>query len=118
MNQPDQDRRQFPRLNSCAALFIRTLDEPRLTIRCHARDISARGLQIQAEHPLEAQRPIELWIKLDDQPGTFLLSGHICWLREAEPGFMMGITLIDSAHDIDTDSWRALLLPLPNQPDA
>ncbi len=118
MSAVAQDRRQCPRQASCSTLFIRTLGEPRLTLHCLAYDISARGLQVQTSMALDEGRPIELWIKLHDQPGTFLLGGHVRWCRDVTGSFLMGITLNEHEHDIDIDSWRALLMPLPTPTEA
>lgn len=108
-----RERRQLPRQFSCANLFIRTLDEPRLTITCLACDISARGLKIRTAQTVATGRPVELWIKLNDQPGTFLLNGRIRWSETGTDGHVLGIELDEAEQGIDAASWRALLMPLP-----
>lgn len=114
MSTSSSDRRQRPRRPYCDSVFISTLDEPKDTLACQTLDISAEGLRISTRKPLAAGRQIELWIRLVNQPGTFLLRGQIRWSEAAGDGYMQGVEIDASKGDSSQDSqdWKALLMPL------
>lgn len=107
------ERRRFPRLSNDSSLFLQPLIGALRAIPCLARDISARGLQVQTTQPLPDGERIEIWIKLDDQPGTFLLRGRVRWSRQEDQQYVLGIALDEDQHDLDMESWVALLKPIP-----
>ncbi|MEW6444866.1 MAG: PilZ domain-containing protein [Pseudomonadota bacterium] len=116
MHAPSTERRHFPRLSNQASLFLHAIDSPPRTLPCIACDISVRGIQLQTEQPLAENVPVELWIKLDDQPGTFLLRGQVRWSLPVGKHYLLGIALDADQHDLDMESWAALLMPLPDKP--
>jgi len=110
MSQVPIKRRRQPRQSYTDALFISTLDEPKLTFPCRTLNISAEGLCIVTEHPLAAGRPIQLWLRLAGQPGTFLLRGQIRWCAAAETNYKLGVAI--ESESGDAQDWKALLMPL------
>lgn len=104
------ERRHQPRQPYFDALFVSTLDEPRESFPCNTLDISAEGLQLFTDHPLAVGRPVQLWLRLASEPGTFLLRGQIRWCEGSGAGYRLGIAIEEKA--CDGRDWKALLMPL------
>lgn len=110
MSQSNIERRQYPRQAYFDALFVSTLDEPKVTLPCQTLDISAEGLRLFVNQPLAVGRPIELWLRLENEPGTFLLRGQIRWCKAVASAYCLGI-MVESGSG-DGRDWKALLMPL------
>ncbi|MEW6764506.1 MAG: PilZ domain-containing protein [Pseudomonadota bacterium] len=109
------ERRKYPRYDTTPSLFLHPLMASHRTFPCKARDISPRGLQVLISEPLADGVRVELWIKLDDQPGTFLLRGNVRWSRRLDGEYVLGIALDEDQHDLDMETWTALLMPMPDR---
>ncbi|MDM7322486.1 MAG: PilZ domain-containing protein [Gammaproteobacteria bacterium] len=104
------ERRKHPRQLYFDALFLNTLDEPKQTFACETFDISAEGVRISTDRPLAVGRPVQLWLRLTSEPGTFLLRGQIRWCKPFGKGYRLGIAI--EAESGDGRDWKALLMPL------
>ncbi|MEO1751427.1 PilZ domain-containing protein [Thiofaba sp. EF100] len=110
MSHSNIERRQQPRRAYSDALFVSTLDEPKVTFPCQTLDISAEGLRLSADRSLAVGRPVQLWLRLASQPGTFLLRGQIRWCEAVGAGYSLGVAI--EAGSGDGRDWKALLMPL------
>ncbi|MGK0673203.1 MAG: PilZ domain-containing protein [Halothiobacillaceae bacterium] len=110
MNHSNIERRQHPRWAHFDVLFVSTLDEPKATFPCQTLDISAAGLRLFVNQPLAVRRPVQLWLRLASEPGTFLLRGQIRWYEPYGTGYRLGVAI--EAQSGDGRDWKALLLPL------
>ncbi len=112
----DADRRNHPRLDGDEALFVRvssaggeTIDEGH-TVRCSSENLSLDGLCLRLSEPIPEGTLLELWIRVKDHAGTFLLTGMTKWVKIRESGgALVGIQLVeDSAGDLG--AWRAMVV--------
>ncbi|MGB9669831.1 MAG: PilZ domain-containing protein [Halothiobacillaceae bacterium] len=110
MSHSNIERRQQLRRAYFDTLFVSTLDEPKVTFPCQTLDISAQGLRLSADHPLAVGRPVQLWLRLASEPGTFLLRGQIRWCEPSGTGYRLGVAI--EAESGDGRDWKALLMPL------
>lgn len=108
------ERRKVPRVSRREKLFIRiasSADHPELvgtTVRGTTDDLSSEGLRIRLGHPVERGCTLELWVKLSDQPGSFLLTGQVMWQSpeaDAEGLHVTGLRLLDGFGE-DQGAWR------------
>lgn len=100
----DPERRRIPRLSRHEKLFIRiasSQEHPELvgnTLRSSIDDLSPEGLRVRLQHPLEQGCTLELWVKLSDHPGSYLLTGEIMWQAGApddQGSYVTGLRLLD-----------------------
>lgn len=110
MDPQHPERRHHPRHPYMDNLFLRTLDPPIEAFACQTLEISPEGLRVLADHALAPGRPVQLWLKLATEPGTFLLRGQVRWCQPSKTGFTLGVAI--DAEQGDGRDWKALLLPL------
>ena len=112
----DADRRQHPRLDGEGSLFVRvtsasgeTIDEGQ-TVRCSTENVSLDGFRLWLSKPIPEGTLLDVWVRVEDHPGTFLLKGVTKWAkRDGDRGAMVGIQLIDDAAD-DVGAWQAMVV--------
>ena len=79
------------------------------TIHCSTQDLSAGGLQLRLEEGVPVGTVLQLWIKVGDYPGTFLLNGTIKWVREqSSNAFLAGVELGDE-QSVDARGWERMV---------
>lgn len=110
MSSTRPERRHQPRRSYVDVLFVSTLDHPKASFPCQTLDISAEGLRLLTDQPLEEGRPIQLWLRLAAEPGTFLLRGQVRWCQPSGERFVLGVAI--DAEQGDGRDWKALLVPL------
>lgn len=111
----DSERRRQPRVERDDTLFIRIASatgeeiEGGQTVRCSSENVSQDGLRIRLAAAVPEGTFLELWIRVANQPGTFLLKGVTKWAKVQEDGsVLVGIQLDeDSAQDMG--AWRAMV---------
>ena len=117
------ERRRDPRLCRTERLFVQvagcseTPDRARATLRAATADISASGLRILVNEEVPVGCSLELWVKVESRPGTFLLKGEVRWIRPAEASgaYVVGVAL-DPGNTRDSKRWQELLaLALPEE---
>ena len=53
---------------------------------------------------------LDLWVRVEGNPGTFLLKGVSRWAKnDGDRGAMVGIQLVDDAAD-DVGAWQAMVV--------
>lgn len=109
------ERRRHERLACGETIKIRVLSSTQdlspegKTMASDAGDISARGLRLYADRPMPVGRGLDLWIRLEDRSGTFMLSGVVKWSTEdPQGGYQVGIELLEEPTE-DLQSWNELL---------
>jgi hypothetical protein len=112
MTQSEQERRRFRRSLREERLFVQITkgaDEQLKdrTFPCSTLDVSAEGLRLLVDRPLQAGAPIELWVEVTGREGKYFLSGEVRWVRETDAGHLAGIALSPRNGD-DLMAWRAL----------
>lgn len=110
-----QEQRSVPRLACEERLFVRIVSShPNVslegkTIHCSTRDLSERGLRLCLEEGVPVGTELQLWIKVADYPGTFLVNGIIRWVREQSPKvFLAGVQLRDEQSD-EVRGWERMV---------
>jgi hypothetical protein len=82
-----------------------------LILECRTRDISANGLNIRADYPINADAILELAVNFESSKQQFLLTAQVKWSKQlAEQHFVIGFELIDSEHS-DYSQWQKLFEP-------
>ncbi len=112
-SQPE--KRSAPRLGREESLFVRIVSSgPDVllegkTVHCSTEDLSAGGMRLRLDEAVPVGTVLQLWIKVSDYPGTFLVNGVIRWVREYSPNvFLAGIELRDERND-DTGNWERMV---------
>jgi hypothetical protein len=115
-----QERRSAPRVAREERLFVRIVSShPDVflggkTIHCSTQDLSAGGLRLHLEADVPVGTVLQLWIKVADYPGTFLLNGVIRWIREHSPRVVFaGVELLDEQKD-DARGWERMVADVMN----
>ncbi len=111
----ETERRRQPRLERDDTLFVRIasasgeeVDEGQ-TVRCSTENVSQDGLRIRLPAALPEGTFLELWIRVANRPGTFLLKGVSKWAKAQDDGStLVGIQLTDDSAE-DMGAWRALV---------
>jgi hypothetical protein len=114
MTTPD-NRRRHPRLMRQERLFIVLVAPGQAeelagqTVYCATEDLSESGLKIRMQQPLPRGSHVDLWLKMGDHPGTFLLAAQVRWHQALSSGeFMLGLELADRL-GTDNERWRAVV---------
>ena len=116
MNEGPPARRKAPRFQRAERVFVRILASDRnrdlagTIARCTTADLSVGGLRLTVDYPVEPGDILDLWTKLPEHPGTFLLVGEVRWRAagELEDEQVLGIELVadDPAGENDHGAWR------------
>lgn len=113
----DVEKRRFPRIPREEILSIKLIAPPTEfahqgeSLYCSTVDVSAKGMQIHLNDPLDVGQELDIWIVLLEDRGTFHLAGRISWIREQsdteEPGkWLAGLELLeDGEHMV---GWKDL----------
>ena len=111
----DTDRRRHPRLDRDDTLFVRVASasgeavEGEQAVRCSTENVSRDGLRIRLPEALPEGTFLELWIRVTDRPGTFLLKGVSKWAKaQADGSALIGIQLAEESAE-DLGAWRAMV---------
>lgn len=115
------ERRRAPRVARHEHLFARVAacaDHPDMVgsvLRAASEDLSRGGLRVRVDRALDVGTVFDLWVKIKDAEGTFLLHGTVRWCREsdAEGEYAAGIQLWagDEPRLDDLDPWESALGP-------
>lgn len=110
-----QEQRSAPRLVREERLFVRiisshpTVSLDGKTIHCLTQDLSVGGLRLRLKEGLPVGTTLQLWIKVADYPGTFLVNGVIRWVRERDANeFFTGVELRDEPNG-DGTGWERMI---------
>ncbi len=111
----ETERRRQPRLELDDALFVQVgsangeVVQEGQTVRCSTENVSLDGLRIRLPEAVAEGTLLELWIRVADRPGTFLLEGMTKWAMAQEDGSaLVGIQLADEPAE-DIEAWRAMV---------
>jgi Tfp pilus assembly protein PilZ len=113
----DNEKRRHPRLPREEILSVKLIAPPTEfshqgeTLYCSTVNVSANGMQIHVNHPLEIGQQLDIWIVLMDDLGTFHLIGEVAWLQDQpdpeEPGnWLAGVLLQEESEHLA--AWREL----------
>jgi hypothetical protein len=113
------ERRSAPRLPRHEQVFARVATCPAhpdlvgTVLRAASEDLSRGGLRVRIDRPMDVGTVFDLWLKIKDAEGTFLLHGTVRWLHEAEVegDYYVGIQLWagDEPRLDDLEPWDATL---------
>ena len=112
--EPDE-RRQHPRLNRDEKLFLqitRCDSAPELvdtTVLCSTRDVSASGLRLSVEKPIDEGVELDLWVNVDGHGGKFYLAGRVQWSSDIDDEHCVGISVIERSNT-DFLLWSELFI--------
>lgn len=119
MTEEHPSRRKLPRVSRRERVFVRILATDRhsdlkgIMARCTTADVSSGGLRLAVDYPVAVNTRLDLWAKLPEHPGTFLLTGEVRWAVAGglEDEHILGIELVpgSDAPDADLTEWRHLL---------
>lgn len=125
MNQENLSRRKAPRIPRRERIFVRIVGSDRhpelngTIARCITSDLSSGGLRLVLDYPVEVDSLLDLWVKVPEHPGTFLLTGRVRWFAagELEEERILGVELVtDGEAELDDRSdWTGLLDALARQ---
>ncbi|MDZ7753118.1 MAG: PilZ domain-containing protein [Gammaproteobacteria bacterium] len=126
MSEERPSRRKVPRVPRRERLYVRILESDRhpglkgTTARCTTANVSSGGLRLALDYPVEVGTRLDLWAKLPEHPGTFLLTGEVRWAMagDLEDEHILGIELVPDgdAPDADLAEWQHLLSALARHP--
>lgn len=112
-----EERRTAPRLLRDENVVVKILAataRPELVgteVECSTVDVSATGLRLLLETPVEAGSQLGLEVELTEHSDRYLLSGEVMWSRETEAAgiYLIGVRLLGE----DTpplQQWRCLFI--------
>ena len=80
------------------------------TTSCVTEDVSPEGMRIRVRQPVPEAGSLDLWVKVQDHPGTFLLTGEVKWVSadEASGEYLAGVQIV-GAEGVDLDKWREMI---------
>ncbi len=114
MNE-ETERRGQPRLQRDDALFVPVGSangdavQEGQTVRCSTENVSPDGLRLRLPEAVPEGTIVELWVRVTDRPGTFLLKGMTKWAMAQEDGsVLVGIQLAQEPAE-DIGAWRAMV---------
>lgn len=126
MTEQRQSRRKAPRLKRSERVFVRIMASDRhpelsgTMARCTTSDLSAGGLRLTLDHPVTEGTRLDLWLKLPEHPGTFLLTGEVRWVADGplEDQRVAGVALTDDPETQPNDhsDWQQVLDILSRRP--
>lgn len=93
---PEQERRQFPRIESQLLVKFRFLNEDKWQMT-PLKDISASGIRFMAERSCDAGAGLELQLLLPTVAAPLRLGGRVNWVRPASIAhlFDYGVEFVD-----------------------
>lgn len=119
MTEEHPSRRKGPRIPRRERVYVRILESDRhpdlkgTMARCTTADVSGGGLRLAVDYPVAAGTRLDLWAKLPEHPGTFLLTGEVRWAMagDLEDEHILGIELVPDgdAPGADLAEWQHLL---------
>ena len=108
------ERRDSPRIERDERVFIYVVsasEHPELqgtTVRCATVDVSATGIKIRLDQPVNEGCELELWVEISGHSPKFFLSGQAKWCNKTEDGhYQTGIELRRCDTD-DLSVWQDL----------
>ena len=113
MRDRQQDKRQEARAAASAAVFLEleaedpVLQLPARLLLCRLLDISASGMKIRIDRPLEVGAILSLCAQFADRDQALKVVGEVRWVRPDEDYFVAGFYLFD-ADQVDIDGWKAI----------
>lgn len=108
------ERRTETRLGECATVFVELLaanydlSEPAQVSICSSIDVSANGLQVQLDHPVEVGSILRLCAEFADQRAPLFLVGEVKWLQPEAGEYRAGFALFES-EQTDISAWKRLM---------
>lgn len=108
----EREQRQELRLSAEETVFIEVddggLDEPPLIQISHSLDISANGVQLISDRPLEPGHIHRLCLQLVNPERRFYLTAQVAWCRPrpGDEGYILGLQLLESM-GTDVQGWKA-----------
>ncbi len=96
------ERREEARLNLGAEIFIEVESpEPGQSgsgkvIQCEAVDLSANGLQVLVDTPLNNGAIHTLIVDIDQRDEVYRLTAEVRWVRPHTDGYLIGLLLYES----------------------
>lgn len=111
---PGTDRRNEMRFDERATVFVELLaadhdfHEPAQVSICSSVDISANGLQIRMDHPVEVGTILRLCAEFPDDREPLYLVGEVKWLRPDGEDYCAGFALFES-EQTDIIGWKRLI---------
>lgn len=81
------------------------------TIMCSVLDISASGLRVSVNQPVNINSVLDVWAILQEENRKFFLTGNVRWcLESGKPGtYQIGLILRERSDTVtDLRSWQAL----------
>ena len=73
-------------------------------------DVSASGLRIRLNQPVQMDSVLDVWVNLKEQNKKYFLTGNVRWCSETEVGgiYQVGLVLRERTDTItDLASWQA-----------
>ena len=110
-----EERRADPRVEHAADLAVKIVfssTSPGLlgkNLDSKTVDISASGLRISLDRPIEVDSVLDVWVTLKKENKKYFLTGNVRWCNETEkPGiYHAGVVLRERTDTItDLRSWR------------
>jgi len=96
------ERREEARLNLGAEIFIEIESaepgdsRPAKVIQCEAVDLSANGLQVLLDTPLNTGAIHTLIVDIDQREDVYRLTAEVRWVRPHSDGYLIGLLLYES----------------------
>lgn len=96
------ERREEARLNFLAEIYIETVSQepgdatPAKLLSCEAVDLSANGLQVMVDEPLQRGAIHTLIIDMDEPAVVYRLTAEVRWVKSHPEGYLTGLQLYDS----------------------
>lgn len=113
-HQPGAERRAERRLTEQTTIFVELLaadyehsEPPNISI-CSSIDISANGLQVCLDHPVELGSILRLCAEFPDQRKPLYLVGEVKWLHPKHGHYCAGFALFES-EQTDIVAWKHLI---------
>ena len=104
------DRREHERQDRDEILFLqitRCEANTRLegtTVLCSTLDVSASGLRLNTEKPVEKGQEMDLWVNVDGRAGKFFLAGVVAWSHSENGKHSAGIQILEQ-ENTDYRGW-------------
>ena len=74
-------------------------------------DVSASGLRIMLNQPIQVDSVLDVWVNLKEQNKKYFLTGNVRWCNETEVGgtYQVGLVLRERTDTItDLASWQSI----------
>lgn len=107
-----QDHRIEVRLDIEATIFLELLSSESDILMCHSLDLSANGLQVMLDDPVEAGSICRLCIDIKDRDPIYLIA-EVKWQRpdKEEDATRIGFAIFES-DESDILQWKKLVAEL------